>query len=100
MKKAYDASDAENVKTSRQKDKNRQETEAEDLRKLLDTEWGRRIVWRILDKAGVHRISFSGNSTTFFNEGMRNIGCWFLDEVMDADTDAYLQVLKENRKEK
>jgi len=98
MKKAPDASDEAAVKRLEQKDRDRRETELEDLKKLLGVEWGRRLAWRVLERAGIHRTSYTGNSTqTHFNEGARNLGCWFLDEIMIADLDAYLMVLKENR---
>jgi hypothetical protein len=98
MKKVVvDASDEVEVKRLEQKDRDRRETELEDLKRLLAVSWGRRLAWRVLEKAGVHRTSFTGNSTTYFNEGARNIGCWFLSEIMEADLDAYLKMLKENR---
>lgn len=97
MKKAPDASDEAAVKRLEQKDRDLRETELEDLKKLLGVSYGRRLAWRVLEKAGVHRTSFTGNSTTYFNEGARNIGCWFLSEIMEADLDAYLIMLKENR---
>tara|TARA_R100000306_G_C4355091_1_gene132245 strand:- start:665 stop:967 length:303 start_codon:yes stop_codon:yes gene_type:complete len=97
MKKAPDASDEATVKRLEQKDRDLRETELEDLKKLLGVSYGRRLAWRVLEKAGVHRTSFTGNSTTYFNEGARNIGCWFLSEIMEADLDAYVIMLKENR---
>jgi hypothetical protein len=47
----------------------------------------------------MYRTSFTGNSTTFFNEGARNIGLWLVDEVLSADTDQYLSMIKENNKQ-
>jgi hypothetical protein len=98
MKKEYNASNEQEVKNATLKEKNRRDTELDDLRQLLKTKWGRRLVWRVLEKAGIHRTSFTGNSTTFFNEGQRNIGLWLESEVTDADTNGYLQMIKENNK--
>lgn len=96
MKKEFDASNKQEVKRAEQKAKNQRDTEMADLRRLVSTKWGRRVVWRILEKSGQHRTSFTGNSTTFFNEGQRNIGLWLVDEVLSADTDAYLAMIKES----
>tara|TARA_R100000750_G_C2341849_1_gene94528 strand:+ start:45 stop:359 length:315 start_codon:yes stop_codon:yes gene_type:complete len=99
MAKEFNASDEKSVKSQTQKDKNIRDTELEDWRLLLSKQWGRRLVWRILDQTGMYRTSFTGNSTTFFNEGARNIGLWLVDEVLSADADQYLSMIKENNKQ-
>ena len=96
MTKEFNASDEKIVKSAKQKDKNIRDTELEDLRLLISKQWGRRLVWRILEQTGMYRTSFTGNSTTFFNEGQRNIGLWLVDEVLSADADMYLSMIKEN----
>jgi hypothetical protein len=98
VKKEYNASNAQDVAQSLQKDKLRRETEIDDLKKIIDTPHGRRTVWRILEHTGMYRTSFTGNSTTFFNEGQRNIGLWLVDEVLSADSNQYLAMIKENNK--
>lgn len=71
-----------------------------DVRHVLSSVQGRRFVWMILDMAGVYRSSFTGNSTTFFNEGARNIGLRVLSDVMDAKPEAFLQMQQEDKKRK
>jgi hypothetical protein len=96
MKKEYNSSNEQDVSGAKANDKNKRKTEQGDLRLLISTKWGRRLVWRILERTGQHRTSFTGNSTTFFNEGQRNIGLWLVDEVLSADTNQYLTMIKEN----
>jgi hypothetical protein len=96
MKKEFNASDEQKVKHATLIDKNKRDTELTDIRNLLANKWGRRFVWRLLDKTGQYRTSFTGNSTTFFNEGQRNIGLWLVDEVLLADTKQYLLMISEN----
>jgi hypothetical protein len=96
MKKGYNASNEQEVKNATLSDKNKRDTELDDLRQLLNTKWGRRLVWRILEQTGQHRTSFTGNSTTFFNEGQRNVGLWLVDEVLLADTKGYVRMISEN----
>jgi len=76
-----------------------QEREREELRYILDDPKGRRFLWRLLDYAGVYNSSFTGNSFTFFNEGRRDVGLFVLDEVTDADPDAYLEMQRESLNE-
>lgn len=46
----------------------------DDFKKIMETEHGRRYVWGILESAGIFRTTFTGNSTSFFNEGRRALG--------------------------
>ena len=96
--KPYNAADEENVSKHKRKDQNARDRELHDLRTMMDSIEGRRFVWRLLDKAGVFRTSFTGNSTTFFNEGMRNMGLMILADVHEACADQYIQMMKEVKK--
>lgn len=70
--------------------------EVEDFLWMMGDKRGRRFIWRLLDKAGVFRSSFTGNSNTFFLEGQRNIGLMVLDEIHSNCPDLYVTMLKEN----
>jgi hypothetical protein len=74
------------------------EQEANDVRSLLNSEEGRRYLWRLLSRCRVYKSSFTGSSETFFLEGQRHVGLAILDDIMDAEPDAYLLMIKENRK--
>lgn len=69
--------------------------EEEDLKWVMSNKRGRRFVWRLLDRAGIYRSSFTGNSTTFFNEGQRNIGLMLVAEIHRSCPDQYTQMIKE-----
>ena len=71
--------------------------EVEDLKWLMGHKQGRRFVWRLLEKAGVYRTSFTGNSETFFREGMRNIGLFVLSEIMEITAEQFALMLKEQQ---
>lgn len=75
------------------------EREVADLKWLMSDKRGRRVMHRLLAKAGVFRSSFDGTAeTTFFREGERNVGLLFLADVTDHAGDEYLLMLKEARK--
>ena len=42
---------------------------------------------RMLDATGVNSNSFTGNSTTFFNEGKRQVGLELLGRITDLGID-------------
>jgi hypothetical protein len=71
--------------------------ELEDLVAVMETEAGRRLVWRLLSRAGVFTSSFTGNSATFFNEGKRDMGLFILAEIMEACDEQYFIMTRENR---
>ena len=48
--------------------------DADALNNLLKSEDGRWFLMRLLDATGINATAFTGNSTTFYNEGRRDIG--------------------------
>jgi len=56
---------------------------------------GRRYVWWLLEQTGVFRSSFTGNSTTFFNEGQRNVGLMLVADINAAAPELYIVMLDE-----
>lgn len=95
------AGDRRQVKEAGKKAKLRRARELEDVRRVLETDAGRRLVWRLLARAGVFEISFKGDATwTFFNEGRRDMGLFLMGEVMDAKPEAYMQMSQEAQVEK
>lgn len=95
---AQNIADDSQVKEQGKKEKRIRSLELEDMRRILETDYGRRFVWRYLGIAGVFQSSFTGNSTTFFNEGRREIGLKLLADVTDAKPDAYVQMTLEAKK--
>lgn len=71
--------------------------EKEDLVWLMSQARGRRFIWRLLERTGLHRSSFTGNSTTFFNEGARNVGLQLQGLILEHCTDDYLKMLLEQK---
>jgi hypothetical protein len=72
------------------------ETEESDLKWLVSTKRGRRIVWRLLEQAGVFRMSFNTNALQMaFSEGMRNYGNRTLAALQDVSPDSFVMMMKE-----
>lgn len=94
------AGDPEQVKKASQKEKSLREQELNDLRWVLSQPQGRRHVWRLLEFCGVFKNSFTGNSTTFYNEGMRNVGTKQLADIMEANPQAFIDMMQANLKDK
>jgi hypothetical protein len=80
------------------KGKVERDEEAADFKWLMSDARGRRFMWRLLGLTGLYRSSFTGNSTTFYNEGMRNIGLMLIADVNELTPEAYLKMIEEQRK--
>jgi len=93
------AANKKEVEQANREEKFSHKQQMADIRLILETEQGRRFIWKYLSKCGVFRSSFTGNSNTFFREGERNIGLQLMEEVMAADADAYIKMAKENREQ-
>jgi hypothetical protein len=74
---------------------NREQEEA-DIRWLMGQKAGRRFINRLLALSGVYRSSFTGNSETFFREGMCNVGLMVLADVQRLTPEEFVTMLKEH----
>lgn len=73
------------------------ESEEADFKWLMSNKRGRRIVWRLLDSAGVFRSSFSTVAMQMaYNEGYRNYGNRTLALLHEHCPELYPQMIKEN----
>lgn len=91
------ASNKEQLNKAQKKDEILQRQKEDDLVALLSTKSGRRFYWNLLCECGIFTESFTGNSTTFFNEGKRAVGLRLLADVNDFAPESYPLMLKESR---
>lgn len=77
------------------------EEELQDLRKVLETGPGRRVLWRILEESKMMAPDlFTGNSQTFHNLGKRDLGMWIYQEIIDANPNKFVEMMVANAKPK
>jgi hypothetical protein len=70
--------------------------EDEDFKWLMSSKRGRRVVWRLLDRAGVFRLSFNTNAMHMaFAEGNRNEGLRILSQIHSLCPELYPVMMKE-----
>lgn len=93
------ASDSEQVKNAKRSEESKRNQELNDVEFVLSTPQGRRFLWRLLGVCHVFKTSFTGNSTTFFNEGKRDIGLRLLADINESSPDSYLKMMQEAKKE-
>lgn len=80
-------------KTAEQKER---EMELADLRFVLGTVQGRRVLWRFLKHCRVFSSVFNhSGSMTYYNSGMQDVGHFIQAEVLEAKKEAYFEMMRE-----
>lgn len=105
MSSAHDPTDIQAIEradAAKQQDaKRKQDSEVDDVRWLMGTLRGRRIVRRLLDQAGVYRSSFHTNALEMARlEGERNAGLRLLKPISAHCPELFVLLLKEGAKAK
>lgn len=94
-----DYSDEEQVAKGKKKFQIRRQQEQEDIRQVLSTPAGQALIWRIMDQSKMLAPNmFTGNSTTFYNLGSRDLGLWLYNEIMEAAPNAMLKMMQNQLK--
>lgn len=79
-----------------QRNKLARDNEEADFKWLMGSKRGRRIVWRLLDRAGVFRLSFNTNAMAMaFAEGSKNEGLRLLAQIHTLCPELYPTMVKE-----
>lgn len=72
--------------------------EIEDFKWLMAHKQGRRFIWRLLEKYGVFRSSFSTEPLQMaYLEGQRNDGLKLLLDIHEHTPDRYVELLREQK---
>ncbi|MDT3597021.1 MULTISPECIES: Bbp19 family protein [Cronobacter] len=101
MTDAYDIY-AEDQPTAEQiaQQKIREERDVADIRAVMGTESGRRVIWRVLSQGKPFSTTFAGDPyVTAFNEGQRNMAVVLMTHVMTCCPELYLKMADEAAKQ-
>ncbi len=76
---------------------NRRKQFISDLKDVMASKPGRKLLSEMLKKAGVFGGGFIENERAmYFREGERNAGLRLLNDMMEADNSAYIKMLTED----
>jgi hypothetical protein len=89
------ASDAEQVGNAKLTEKVRRENELADMRAVLATPEGRRVLWRQLSQCGLFESITVQSSEIYVRSGRRDAGLALIAEITQADPQAYLLMQRE-----
>lgn len=93
------ASNPEQVKAAGSRDKRLREIELNDLRHVLQSDQGRRFMWRVLSHCRVFESIWHNSALIHHNAGRQDVGHYLMAEIVEADENLFLQMMKESKKE-
>lgn len=77
--------------------RNRRERELNDIRSLLGRREGRRLLWRIFERAHLFETTFTGDGIGgAFKEGERNVGLFVFSELMEGAPERFQEMMNES----
>ena len=93
--------DDEEVKKAERKERDRRKQELNDIRTVCSSASGIRLVWRLLSKAGAFNSNFDPDSHASMSYlcGKQDFGRFIMSEVIEADPNLYIKMMKLNSKE-
>lgn len=70
------------------------------VKELLQNKSARGVIWQWLSLCGIYQTSLHpSGSMVYANEGRREIGLKILKDIIAADPDMFLQMMKDNKQE-
>lgn len=89
------AANPDQLRDQQIRDKHKERTNTNDLGFIMSDPRGRRWMMWLMDQCGMDKISFTGNSETFFREGARNVGLMLKTRIDEISPDLYITMLQE-----
>lgn len=72
--------------------------EINDLKAVLSKPEGRRVFWRLLSHCNVYASIFNPNNAIMSkNAGRQDVGHFIQAEIVEADENLYISMMKENK---
>ena len=92
------AADPKQVKKAKSKEDRKRFEELRDLRAVLETEEGRRVLWRFLEECKVFGSVWHPSAQIHYNAGRQDFGHYIMSEIVDAGEEYLFTLMKENKK--
>ena len=99
-KKAYveNASNKDQIREASRKERAQRKLELEDLKAVLETDAGKRLVWRILKHCKVFESIWHPSAMIHKNAGAQDVGHFLMAEIVAANETALMEMMAESKK--
>lgn len=91
------AANTAQINEASKREKRGRELELQDMKNVLATAHGRRLLWRMLSHCRTFESVLMPLELIQANAGRQDVGHFILAEVMDADEGAFLLMSKESK---
>lgn len=92
------AASEKQVKKASERENKILNNESNDLRSILSTLEGRRVLWRILSECKTFGTIWHPSAAIHYNSGKQDLGHWLMGEITEAGEDYLFNMMKENYK--
>jgi len=93
---APNAADENQVRHRAKKERERREQYEADVKAVMSTAAGRRVMWSLLTRAGIFQSSVAAEAhLVYVNEGRRNMGLEVMHELERCASDEFQRMWKE-----
>lgn len=92
------AADKKQVAHAKDKQESVRDRELNDLRAVLATLEGRRLLWRIMGFCKTFGSIWEGSARIHYNAGQQDVGHFIMSEIAQADEEKLLSMMKESKK--
>lgn len=91
------AADENQVRNAAEKESLRREQELADLREILGTPAGKRVIWRFLAHCGTFESIWEPSAKIHYLSGKQDVGHFLMAEIVEAMPEALLEMMKERK---
>lgn len=85
----YKVTDDDGAREQEERAKIVRDMRLKDLSTIVQTEEGRRWIYSVIERCHIFHPVMTGNSYTFFNDGMRQVGLLIVEELSCVDPELF-----------
>ena len=91
------AADEDQVKAAENRILNGRDQELNDIKSILQTQAGRRFLWRLLSHCKTFESIWEPSAKIHYNSGIQDLGHFIMAEIVACDESALLLMMKEKQ---
>ena len=92
--------DKKAIERADRKEKDIRKQELNDIRTVLASSSGRRLLWRLMGRCKTFGSMFSADAISMaYNSGQQDLGHFIMSEIVAADENLLLKMMRENKQE-
>lgn len=91
------AADKNQVRNAKVKSELARDKELNDMRSILNTPEGRRVLWRFLERLGVFKSNWRPSAEIHYLSGQQDAGRMIMAEIVAADENQLFKMMTENK---